>query len=105
MNVFSAGVPREIVGNFDYYHPIVGTVPSQHPDFINETVIRISTCGVTGRYGPTVENCTEKYNDTNIEMYVPPSTQDQEEKSAFNLEGVQRWTAPRGEYYTLVDAI
>lgn len=65
------------------------------------SVIRITTCGATGRSGPT-EKCAEKYNNTDVELFVPSSTEDQEEKSAFNLYGVQRWTAPRGEYYTLV---
>lgn len=66
------------------------------------SVIRITTCGATGRIGPNIEKCAEKYNNTDVELFVP-STQDQEEKPAFILDGVQRWTAPRGEYYTLVD--
>ncbi|XP_012522088.2 ALK tyrosine kinase receptor [Monomorium pharaonis] len=97
---FGIGVPRDIVGNFNYSNPIIDSekMPSQHPDFVNETVIRITTCGATGRKGPTAEKCAEKYNDTNVELFMPS----QEEKLVFNLEGVQRWTAPRGEYYTLI---
>ncbi|KAL0123932.1 hypothetical protein PUN28_006035 [Cardiocondyla obscurior] len=100
---FGLGVPRDVVGDFNYYNPIIESeqVPPQHPDFGNETVVRITTCGASGRDGPTVEQCAEKYNNnTDVELFVPP--QDQEEKPAFNLNGVQRWTVPRGEYYTLI---
>ena len=66
------------------------------------SVIRITTCAASGRTGPTDEKCTEKYNNTNIELLIPSLIQE-EKRSTFNLYGVQRWTAPRGEYYTLVD--
>ncbi|XP_011878033.1 PREDICTED: ALK tyrosine kinase receptor [Vollenhovia emeryi] len=98
---FGIGVPSNIVGDFDYYKPVIDKVPPQHPDFVNETVIRITNCGNTGRNGPTIEKCAEQYNNTDVEL-VPPPTRDQDEKSAFALEGVQRWTAPRGEYYTFI---
>ncbi|XP_018396574.1 PREDICTED: ALK tyrosine kinase receptor [Cyphomyrmex costatus] len=100
---FGIGVPQEVVGDFNYYKPVIEfeKLPLQHPDFVNETVIRITTCGASGNTGPTDKKCTEKYNNTNVELFIPPTTQE-EEKSAFNLHGVQRWTAPRGEYYTLI---
>ncbi|KYN34630.1 ALK tyrosine kinase receptor [Trachymyrmex septentrionalis] len=100
---FGIGVPREIVGNFNYYAPVIESeiMPPQHPDFINETVIRITTCAASGREGPTDEKCTEKYNNTNVELFKSSLTPENE-KSAFNLYGIQRWTAPRGEYYTLI---
>ncbi|KAL6257987.1 hypothetical protein P5V15_011582 [Pogonomyrmex californicus] len=98
---FGIGVPPEVVGNFNYYDPVIESekMPPQHPDFANETVIQITTCGVNGRFGPTVQDCVEKHNNTDIEIVVPSTTGNQEEKS---LNGVQRWTAPRGEYYTLI---
>jgi len=36
---FSTGVPREVVGNFNYYTPVIESeiMPPQHPDFVNET--------------------------------------------------------------------
>lgn len=137
---FFTGVPQEVVGDFNYYNPIIEfeKVPLQHLDFVNETgtsyfftiftilflyictkklielilhcyeiisytvsVIRITTCETTGRNGPTTENC-EKFNNTDVELLMPSSTEE-EKGSPFNLKGVQRWTAPRGEYYTLVD--
>ncbi|XP_011256082.1 ALK tyrosine kinase receptor isoform X1 [Camponotus floridanus] len=101
---FAIGVPPEVVGNFDYYKPDIESekVPLQHPDFINKTkVIRITTCGATGRKGPTIEECAEEHNDTNVELIVRSS--DQENTAPiFNSNGTQWWTAPRGEYYTLI---
>ncbi|XP_025157747.1 ALK tyrosine kinase receptor [Harpegnathos saltator] len=102
---FGIGVPPEIVGDFNYYNPNIEleTVPPQHPEFGNETVIRITSCGATGRTGPTAEQCAEEYNGTDVELIVPSSLPDQEVTSgAHNLSGMQRWTAPRGEYYTLI---
>ncbi|XP_029176509.1 ALK tyrosine kinase receptor-like isoform X2 [Nylanderia fulva] len=99
---FAIGVPPEVVGNFNYYNPKIDN-PVQHPDFVNETVIEITTCGATGRTGPIIDECAEKYNSTNVELIVPSSISDQENMPAiFNSNGVQRWTAPRGEYYTLI---
>ncbi|KMQ91292.1 alk tyrosine kinase receptor-like protein [Lasius niger] len=67
------------------------------------SVIRITACGATGRTGPIIEDCAEKHNSTNVELIVPSSTPDQENTPPiFNSNGVQRWTAPRGEYYTLI---
>lgn len=39
MNVFFAGVPPEVVGDFNYYKPVIefDRLPEQHPDFVNET--------------------------------------------------------------------
>jgi len=34
---FSAGVPRDVVGDFNYYNPVIEKEPSKHPDFVNET--------------------------------------------------------------------
>ncbi|XP_053974206.1 ALK tyrosine kinase receptor isoform X2 [Hylaeus volcanicus] len=97
---FGIGVPPEVVGDFNYYNPVIDSekVPDQHVDFVNETVIRISTCGATGRTGPTVEQCMDEHNKTGVELIVPPSSED----TSFNLNGVQKWTVPRGGYYTLV---
>ncbi|XP_014489492.1 PREDICTED: ALK tyrosine kinase receptor isoform X2 [Dinoponera quadriceps] len=102
---FGIGVPADIVGNFNYYNPNIEleTVPPQHSEFANETVIRITTCGATGRKGPTAEQCADEYNGTDVELIVPSSSlSDQEVTSSHNLNGMQRWTAPRGEYYTLI---
>lgn len=66
------------------------------------SVIRITACEATGRKGPTIEECAEKHNDTNVELIVRSS--DQENTAPiFNSNGTQRWTVPRGEYYTLVN--
>lgn len=66
--------------------------------------IRITSCGATGRKGPTIEKCAEEHNSSDVELVVAPSISEQESKlPIFSSNGVQRWTAPRGEYYTLVD--
>ncbi|XP_034171879.1 anaplastic lymphoma kinase isoform X1 [Osmia lignaria lignaria] len=99
---FGIGVPPEVVGNFNYYNPVIDSekIPDQHADFVNETVIRIGTCGATGRTGPTPDQCADEYNKTGIELILPPP--EMEDPFSFNLNGVQRWTAPRGGYYTLI---
>lgn len=65
-------------------------------------VIRITTCGAIGRIGPTAEQCAEEHNGTNVELITSLALSNHE-MLIFNLTGVQRWTAPRGEYYTLVE--
>ncbi|XP_031836034.1 anaplastic lymphoma kinase isoform X3 [Nomia melanderi] len=98
---FGIGVPPEVVRDFDYYHPFIEweRIPDQHVDFINGTVIRLTTCGAKGRIGPTVEQCAKEYNSTDIELIVPPTSL---RDPSFPLNGVQRWTAPHGGYYTLI---
>lgn len=34
---FYSGVPSDVVGDFNYYNPNIEKIPSQHPDFANET--------------------------------------------------------------------
>ncbi|XP_017880511.1 ALK tyrosine kinase receptor isoform X2 [Ceratina calcarata] len=99
---FGIGVPPEVVKDFNYYNPVIDSekIPDQHADFINKTVIRITTCGNMGRTGPTVKQCAEEYNSTDIELLTPPA--DSPDPDSFNLNGIQRWTAPRGGYYTLI---
>lgn len=63
-------------------------------------VIHITTCGATGRTGPTLKQCMEENNRTDVELIVKPSASSQKDLSVFNLDGIQRWTAPRGGYYT-----
>lgn len=60
-------------------------------------VIHITTCGNTGRTGPNSEQCNEEYNRTDIELVTPSP---EEDPLSFNLNGIQRWIAPRGGYYT-----
>ncbi|XP_078052989.1 anaplastic lymphoma kinase isoform X3 [Augochlora pura] len=99
---FGIGVPPDVVGDFNYSNPVipdVETIPGQHADFMNKTVVRITTCGAIGRTGPTAEQCAEQYNRTDIELVVPST---QLEDATFHLNGVQRWMAPSYGYYTLI---
>ncbi|XP_033330553.2 anaplastic lymphoma kinase isoform X2 [Megalopta genalis] len=99
---FGIGVPPDVVGDFNYSNPVipdVETIPGQHADFMNKTVIRITTCGAIGRTGPTAEQCAEEYNGTN--MAFDPALLRLDEDMV-HLNGVQRWMAPSYGYYTLI---
>ncbi|XP_011304808.1 ALK tyrosine kinase receptor isoform X2 [Fopius arisanus] len=104
---FGIGVPRDVVGDFNYYSPVIESEHQikQHFDFANETVIRVTTCGAVGRYGPTLNQCTE-YNAAELESQVvhtaSSSNTSLEEISNFHTIGLQKWTVPRGGYYTLI---
>jgi len=67
-------------------------------------VIRVTTCGATGRTGPTAEQCAEEHNGTDIEV-SPTLVLPNRDALDSNRSGIQRWTAPRGEYYTLVETV
>ncbi|XP_067210065.1 ALK tyrosine kinase receptor isoform X2 [Linepithema humile] len=99
---FAIGVPSNFSGNFDYNKSYIEDIPSRHPDFSNISVIRITTCGAVGRTGPNKMQCAEKYNRTDVELIVPSPISEQGDMPVFYLNGVQRWTASRGEYYTLI---
>ncbi|XP_033212809.1 ALK tyrosine kinase receptor [Belonocnema kinseyi] len=104
---FGIGVPPEVLKGYNYYDPVIESSvdpENQSLDFMNETVVRISTCGQLGRMGPTVEQCANEHNGTDIELLTPSplSASTNEETPAFNLNGIQRWTAPRGGYYTII---
>ena len=64
-------------------------------------VIKVTTCGAIGRMGPTAEQCSHEYNKTDSKLSTsPPPTITGDGTMAINLKGIQRWTAPRGGYYT-----
>lgn len=70
-------------------------------------MIVINTCGQTGRFGPTPEQCSNWRNDNETEL-ITISESKQDEASAklehvkmkLRERGVQHWTAPSGGYYT-----
>ncbi|XP_014612844.1 PREDICTED: ALK tyrosine kinase receptor [Polistes canadensis] len=101
---FGIGVPPEVVGSFDYNNPIIESesIPEPHVDFVNKTVIHITTCGAIGRVGPTAEQCMEEHNATNVKMVELPSKTYQTNFPFANLTGIQSWIAPSGGYYTLI---
>lgn len=61
-------------------------------------VISVTTCGQTGRFGPTPELCTDYRNETGVEVLSDASTD--EGDATLRSKGIQRWIAPRGGYYT-----
>lgn len=69
---------------------------------IIDPVIRINTCKAIGRTGPTTEQCAQENNRTNLYNDIDLSISKQNNTLISYMNGIQRWTAPRGEYYTLV---
>ncbi|XP_008548464.1 ALK tyrosine kinase receptor isoform X1 [Microplitis demolitor] len=100
---FGIGVPADVVGDFNYYSPVIESEHSieQHFDFVNETVMRITTCGATGRYGPTTKQCAREYNKTESEVQVPAFLRVNTTQNDYN-QGIQKWEVPSGGYYTLI---
>lgn len=56
-------------------------------------VYELSTCGVRGIYGPTPDDCSKYYNNTEILNHVRVN-----DKAPF--KGVQVWKVPSEGYYT-----
>ncbi|KAK0161971.1 hypothetical protein PV327_008362 [Microctonus hyperodae] len=110
---FGIGVPAEVVGDFNYYSPIIESEQptEQHFDFMNKTVVKITTCGAVGRYGPSQMQCAHEYNKTGLEVEVIsiPTSSSSSSNTTIDgqlvnsrMQGIQKWTAPSGGYYTLI---
>jgi hypothetical protein len=56
---------------------------------INQGTYTFTTCGNTGRYGPTEEQCTSAYAGTNLEANI------------FYSDGIQNWLVPRDGNYRI----
>lgn len=59
-------------------------------------VIELSTCNARGRYGPTPNDCSETYN--NSEELSDIRVINENEPNPF--KGVQVWRVPSENYYT-----
>ncbi|XP_072933759.1 tyrosine-protein kinase receptor [Epargyreus clarus] len=84
--------PKEI-GDYNYYDPIFEEKTTPHEGFVDEIYYRFSTCGATGRYGPSQAMCDAAYNNTPAAVTVldtPP------------YEGVQVWDVPEEGWYTII---
>ena len=67
-------------------------------------VVKVTSCGQTGRMGPVLDQCANELNGTNVEflsenvlLSIKPSHPD---APISNMRGIQRWTVPQGGYYT-----
>lgn len=70
-----------------------------HPSkSLSFAVVQVGSCGQTGRFGPTPEQCAEFHNNTSVE--VLSSSSSDEGDATLRSKGIQRWIAPRGGYYT-----
>ncbi|XP_068993762.1 ALK tyrosine kinase receptor isoform X2 [Neodiprion pinetum] len=105
---FGVGVPPEYAGDFNYYTYVPpDTEPEKHMDFANETIIRVTTCGALGRFGPTPEQCAPEHRGTDLELLYPSTMSATtivagEKIMISHMRGIQRWTVPRGGYYTII---
>ncbi|KAK9701781.1 Low-density lipoprotein receptor domain class A [Popillia japonica] len=92
---FGLNIPAEDLNGYNYYNPYIdypwATEP--HKDFANSTYYELTTCGQTGRYGPTREQCRSAYNNTKTEVRTMED---------FGMPGIQKWTAPSRGYYTFL---
>ncbi|XP_031782038.1 leukocyte tyrosine kinase receptor isoform X2 [Nasonia vitripennis] len=102
---FGVGVPADILADFNYYDqkiPPEGSVPPKHADFTNKTIVRVSSCGQTGRIGPTPEQCVDQQNGSDALVEVLSGTSTDEGDASLRFKGIQRWIAPSGGYYTII---
>uniref|UniRef100_A0ABD2WEB8 Tyrosine-protein kinase receptor n=1 Tax=Trichogramma kaykai TaxID=54128 RepID=A0ABD2WEB8_9HYME len=114
---FGIGVPADVVGDFNYYEqkiPPWSDVPPKHADFTNITVMQVTSCDQTGRFGPTPEQCLKYYSSIGNEtIQTLPGTElllevlseassDEGGDSSLQGKGIQRWTVPSGGFYTLI---
>lgn len=107
---FGLNIPPEELNGYNYWNPYIepSLLNKPHEDFLNVTRkfcfeftkqnnisfnldYEITTCGVTGRYGPSAENCTQSYNNTNVKVQV---------LNGPGISGIQKWIVPNEGYYT-----
>ncbi|KAL1518252.1 hypothetical protein ABEB36_001900 [Hypothenemus hampei] len=93
---FGINIPEAELQGYNYWNPKTDNMQKDTvDDFKNKTYYKITTCRNTGRYGPSHQNCTKEYNGTSTSVKVLHEA---------GLSGVQKWTAPRDGYYTLIVA-
>ncbi|XP_050426861.1 tyrosine-protein kinase receptor-like [Adelges cooleyi] len=99
---FGLDVPKEELKGYKYetagvndtntYNVTPLKIPV-HPDFINKTVYKFTTCGSKGRLGPSNRSCEIAYNNSTSAVNVINDTY---------MDGVQVWTVPETGVYTVI---
>ncbi|XP_017768942.1 PREDICTED: leukocyte tyrosine kinase receptor [Nicrophorus vespilloides] len=90
---FGLNIPSEELKGYNYWDPNTEPPSEVQKDFANETYYEISTCNVSGRFGPVQDNCTTAYTGTEVIVRVLREP---------GLNGVQRWIVPSDNYYTFI---
>nr|XP_014279310.1 ALK tyrosine kinase receptor [Halyomorpha halys] len=91
------GVPKEHLPNENITNLNQGSIipppPVTHQHFYNSTIYHFTTCGATGRTGPSPEQCLEAYNNSDVKVTVIPKKP---------MMGIQEWIVPESNYYTII---
>ncbi|XP_045462043.1 ALK tyrosine kinase receptor isoform X2 [Harmonia axyridis] len=92
---FGLNIPVTELKGYNYYDPMGNHLIGRetHKNFQNKTYYKITTCGATGRFGPTPGDCTRAYNKTKVKVTVLYES---------SLGGMQKWVVPQDNYYTLL---
>ncbi|XP_077284525.1 anaplastic lymphoma kinase isoform X2 [Arctopsyche grandis] len=91
---FGINIPKQDLGDYNYWDPIYSGVNKKpHTDFENKTHYEFTTCGATGRFGPSQERCDIAYKNTSLNVKVLDDK---------NVKGIQSWTVPSEGYYTII---
>lgn len=90
---FGLNIPPEHLQGYNYWDPRIFKHKIPHMDFVNKSIIELSSCGVRGKEGPANSNCLEAYNNT----YTFSAIRVVEEQP---YRGVQVWRVPNENYYT-----
>ncbi|XP_031622043.1 ALK tyrosine kinase receptor isoform X2 [Contarinia nasturtii] len=92
---FGLNIPAEHLQGYNYYDQRILQDKTPHVDFVNQSIIELSTCNTRGREGPTQVNCSEAYNNTEAGSGIQV-IEDQK------FKGVQVWSVPSENYYTII---
>ncbi|XP_044753291.1 ALK tyrosine kinase receptor isoform X2 [Coccinella septempunctata] len=92
---FGLNIPAEELKGYNYYDPMGNHLMGRetHKNFVNVTHYEITTCGATGRFGPTPGDCAKAYSKTEVKVTVLYES---------TLGGMQKWIVPSEGYYTLL---
>ncbi|CAG9573024.1 unnamed protein product [Danaus chrysippus] len=90
---FGFNINATELGDYNYYDPIFDEKTTPHPDFVDATMYRFSTCNATGRFGPQQEQCDASYTNTEGGVVVMNTP---------GMRGVQVWEVPSEGLYTII---
>ncbi|KAK9885852.1 hypothetical protein WA026_013730 [Henosepilachna vigintioctopunctata] len=92
---FGLNIPQSELGGYNYWDPIGNHLYGREPhkEFANKSHYQITSCGATGRFGPTPSDCVRAYNRTKVKVTVLHDS---------GLSGMQRWIVPSDGYYSLL---
>lgn len=92
---FGLNIPVEHLQGYNYYDQRILQDKTPHEDFVNHTVLELSTCNARGKDGPTANDCLEAYNSTDVGNDILVIEDEL-------YKGVQVWNVPSENYYTII---